>query len=347
MKSINEAFEEICSQYKYIRPVNRASDALYIVLKKIQTKSKKIAISEICCHDILASVIEAGWEPILVDISPQRGSPSLNNYREAIHQGCSVILVTNLYGNPENIKQLNQLCIKNKVEIIEDLAQSLGANVGNKFIGTFGKHVIISFGKTKQFPIGNGLLMTNNELIFDYAKAFTEDKFSLVETSKFRKSYFVAQKKLFETSSFDLFKNIHKEITIKKIKYDLPEVSIFKQNLKKFKNELSLRRERFLTLKDILEKKGFNIGSLKEGANPWRLNCWYGNRNYLQSKQISDNLRKKNIRVSHWYIPLSAFLNGDKISCKGAKMFNKGLMQFWLDKEAEDKEYNLLNKIIM
>ena len=142
-------------------------------------------------------------------------------------------------------------------------------------------------------------------------------------------------------------KNIHKEITIKKIKYDLPEVSIFKQNLKKFKNELSLRRERFLTLKDILEKKGFNIGSLKEGANPWRLNCWYGNRNYLQSKQISDNLRKKNIRVSHWYIPLSAFLNGDKISCKGAKMFNKGLMQFWLDKEAEDKEYNLLNKIIM
>ena len=347
MKSINEAFEEICLKHKYIRPVNRASDALYIILKKIQTKSKKIAISEICCHDILAAVIEAGWEPFLVDISPKRGSPSIKSYRAAIHQGCSVILVTNLYGNPENIKQLSQLCAENKVEVIEDLAQSLGAKVRNKFLGTFGKHVIISFGKTKQFPIGNGLLMTNNEEIFDYAKAFTIDKFSLVETPKFRKSYFVAQKKLFETNSFDSFKNIHKEIKIKKIKYDLPKVKTFKQNLKKFKNELSLRRERFLTLKEILEKKGFNIGFLKEGAIPWRLNCWYGNRNYLESKEISDNLRKKNIRVSHWYIPLSAFLSGDKISCEGAKMFNKGLIQFWLDKRAEEKEYNLLNKIIM
>ena len=99
MNSVNEAFEKICLHHNYIHPVNRSVGCLVCCLKKLQTKSKKIAVSEICCHDILAAVVEAGWEPILVDISPKKGSPSLKSYIDAINQGCSVILVTNLYGN--------------------------------------------------------------------------------------------------------------------------------------------------------------------------------------------------------------------------------------------------------
>ena len=89
--------------------------------------------------------------------------------------------------------------------------------------------------------------MTSNKKIFHYANSFTEDKFSLVESPKFRKSYFSCSKILFETNSFDLFINLHKEIKIKKIKYKLPEINIFKK-FKKIQNESILRRERFFNI---------------------------------------------------------------------------------------------------
>jgi dTDP-4-amino-4,6-dideoxygalactose transaminase len=71
--------------------------------------------------------------------------------------------VVNIFGGSSDFKNIIPLAKKNKLKIIEDNAQAIGAKYGNKFLGTIGDIGVFSFNVHKHLQCGEGgLLVTNN-----------------------------------------------------------------------------------------------------------------------------------------------------------------------------------------
>ena len=74
------------------------------------------------------------------------------------------VIVTDIYGQSANYKDLEDICGKYRVPIIEDSAESLGAEYNKKKCGSFGEISIISFNGNKIITTsGGGMILSNNE----------------------------------------------------------------------------------------------------------------------------------------------------------------------------------------
>jgi dTDP-4-amino-4,6-dideoxygalactose transaminase len=82
------------------------------------------------------------------------------------------IIFPHLFGNPGAIdrleRELEEKGIRSKLFIVDDAAQSFGAERKGRLVGTFGDAGIISFGPGKTMTAsGGGLLLTNSEDLAD------------------------------------------------------------------------------------------------------------------------------------------------------------------------------------
>ena len=89
----------------------------------------------------------------------------------------------------KNIKELKELTADHNLLLIEDAAQSLGAKIGNKKIGTFGDAAMFSLCQDKMITTGEGgLIVTDSKdcyeqlkLIRSHGRAESSDYFSSSE----------------------------------------------------------------------------------------------------------------------------------------------------------------------
>ena len=78
------------------------------------------------------------------------------------------IVPTHIFGNICDIKEVIGLAKKNKIFVLEDAAQALGAKIGSEMIGSFGDASIISFGYSKIIDCGGGgAVLTNNYILYN------------------------------------------------------------------------------------------------------------------------------------------------------------------------------------
>lgn len=81
------------------------------------------------------------------------------------------VIVVNLYGQSANMIALKEICDSYDVPIIEDAAESLGANYQDKPSGTFGKIGIYSFNGNKIITTsGGGMLVSDDEELVKKAR---------------------------------------------------------------------------------------------------------------------------------------------------------------------------------
>ena len=74
------------------------------------------------------------------------------------------VIVTDIYGQSADYDLIMEICNKHKIPIIEDAAESLGAEYNNKKCGAFGQMSILSFNGNKIITTGGGgMLLSNNE----------------------------------------------------------------------------------------------------------------------------------------------------------------------------------------
>ena len=81
------------------------------------------------------------------------------------------IVFVNYGGLPSNLNELNKIAKKNKLMLIQDAAQSLGATYMGKPITNFADFTIFSFQAIKQISSGDGgMLVLKNKTILKKAK---------------------------------------------------------------------------------------------------------------------------------------------------------------------------------
>ena len=76
---------------------------------------------------------------------------SIDAIEKAVTQKTKAIIVVHLNGNPARIEKIEQRFKNTNIKIIEDAAQSIGAEINGKRTGSFGDCGCFS-SSTKKFP---------------------------------------------------------------------------------------------------------------------------------------------------------------------------------------------------
>lgn len=86
----------------------------------------------------------------------------------------SACVPMHVFGNPVDIDEIKRICIKYKIPLVEDSAESLGSLYKNEHTGLRGDIGILSFNGNKIVTCGGGgMIITNNEAIAKRAKHLT------------------------------------------------------------------------------------------------------------------------------------------------------------------------------
>jgi dTDP-4-amino-4,6-dideoxygalactose transaminase len=109
-------------------------------------------------------VMTVGATPVFVDIDRTTRNIDLNRVEAAITPRTRAIIPVDLAGLPVDRDALYALARRHQLRVIEDAAQSMGANWGGRRIGSFGDLVSFSFHANKNITTGEGgCLVLNTE----------------------------------------------------------------------------------------------------------------------------------------------------------------------------------------
>ena len=79
-----------------------------------------------------------------------------------------------VFGHPVKIEELESVCKKYNISLVEDAAEGLGSYYKGRSVGTFGDLGILSFNGNKTITTGGGgMILTNNERLARKAKHLT------------------------------------------------------------------------------------------------------------------------------------------------------------------------------
>lgn len=102
------------------------------------------------------AVVHAGAEPVFVDIDRETWTIAPAEIESAITERTKAVIPVHLYGHPCDMDPLMETCRRHNIKVIEDCAESLGAEYKGKKAGTFGDVSCFSFYANKVITTGEG-----------------------------------------------------------------------------------------------------------------------------------------------------------------------------------------------
>jgi len=162
-------FEEDFKNYMGMKgacALSSGTAALHLALKLADVKEGDyVFCSTLTFSATVNPILYEKAIPVFIDSEPgnyNMSSKALEKAFEKYHP--KAVMIVSLYGTPASMDELMELCQKNKVTVIEDAAESLGATYKGKLAGTFGEYNVISFNGNKIITTsGGGMLLTQKE----------------------------------------------------------------------------------------------------------------------------------------------------------------------------------------
>lgn len=114
-------------------------------------------------------ILYCGARPVFIDAEPQTWNMSPAALERAFEWAQSegrlprCVIIVNLYGQSADMDALLPICDRYGVAVLEDAAESLGANYKNQCSGTFGRIAVYSFNGNKIITTsGGGMLLSDD-----------------------------------------------------------------------------------------------------------------------------------------------------------------------------------------
>jgi dTDP-4-amino-4,6-dideoxygalactose transaminase len=173
-----KAFEEDITDYlgvKYAVGVASGTDALLIALKALGIKDGDEVITTPFTFIATAEAIKhAGAKPVFVDIDPRTYCLDPALIKSKLTKNTKAVLPVHLYGHAADMDAIVNLAKEHGLFVVEDCAQSLGAEFNGKKVGSIGHAGCLSFfpGKNLGCYGDGGMVVTNEEAIFENAKMY-------------------------------------------------------------------------------------------------------------------------------------------------------------------------------
>ncbi|MCM2306196.1 MAG: DegT/DnrJ/EryC1/StrS family aminotransferase [Sulfuritalea sp.] len=163
-----KAFEAEAAAYAGVRyAISCASgtDALLIALRAIGLgPGDEVITTPFTFVATASTIVMCGARPVFVDIDPHTFNLDLNQVEAAITPKTRAIVPVHIFGQPVQLAPLKALCAKHGLKLIEDAAQSFGADYAGRKSGAYGDIGCTSFYPSKNLSaFGDGGLMITDD----------------------------------------------------------------------------------------------------------------------------------------------------------------------------------------
>ena len=167
--SVVEEFEQQFASYigtSDCVSCNSGTDALFLALKALGIGSGDEVITTPFTFVATAEVISAvGATPVFVDIELDTFNLDLDQVEAAISDRTRAIIPVHLFGQPTDMTRLMAIAQAHNLFVVEDCAQSTGAEWQDKRVGSIGHIGCFSFYPTKNLgACGDGGAITTNDV---------------------------------------------------------------------------------------------------------------------------------------------------------------------------------------
>jgi len=155
---------------------NSGRSALTIGLKALSLpEGSEVLMQAFSCVVVANSIRFAGLKPVFVDIAQNSFCMDYKDLTQKITSKSKVIIVQNLFGIPDKIESILEIAKKYKLILVEDCAQSLGAEYKSRLVGQYGKFAFFSFGRDKVISSTfGGMLVTEDPTLAEKIKEIYE-----------------------------------------------------------------------------------------------------------------------------------------------------------------------------
>lgn len=166
--SLVKGFEQQFAAYLSVSECvacNSGTDALYLALRALEIGPGDEVITTPFTFFATAEVISAvGATPVFVDIDAQTFNIDVEQVVTAITDKTRAIIPVHLFGHPVDMTALMAIAQSHQLAVIEDCAQSTGAEWMGQKVGSIGHIGCFSFYPTKNLgACGDGGAVTTND----------------------------------------------------------------------------------------------------------------------------------------------------------------------------------------
>ena len=188
-----EKFEKMIAEYigaKYCVVFNSGTSALHAALLADGIKEDdEVIVPSFTFIATANAPLFVGAKSVFADIEEETFGLDPEDVKEKITEKTKAVIPIHYGGCPCKIRELKEIAEDYNLILIEDAAESLGARIGDKKVGTFGDSTMLSFCQNKIITTGDGgAIITDSrdvyeklKLIRSHGRLETADYFSSTE----------------------------------------------------------------------------------------------------------------------------------------------------------------------
>ena len=161
--AFEEQFASFC-EVKHAISVMNGTVALHLPLLALEIGPGDEVIVPTFTYVATANCVTyVGATPVFVDSEPQTWNIDPQKIEQAITPRTKALIIVHIYGHPTNMNAIMDIAHRHNLYVIEDAAESHGARIYNKPVGSFGHVATFSFFGNKIITTGEGGMVVTNE----------------------------------------------------------------------------------------------------------------------------------------------------------------------------------------
>ncbi|MEO6797434.1 MAG: DegT/DnrJ/EryC1/StrS family aminotransferase [Candidatus Dormibacter sp.] len=165
-----DAFKAYVSR-RYAMALPSATSAIHLALASLGIgPGDEVIVPEATWIATAAPIAYVGATPVFADIDPQSWCISPASLEACITPRTRAVIVVNLYGGMPDMDAIDAIADRHQLAVIEDAAESIGAEYRRRRAGSFGDASVFSFHGSKTLTTGEGgMLLTDDESLYQRA----------------------------------------------------------------------------------------------------------------------------------------------------------------------------------
>ena len=168
-------FEHKLAEYfdaRYALVFNSGTSALHSLLLAIGIEGAEVIVPSFSFVSTVNSVVIAGGRPVFADIERSTMGLDPDSVERDITPNTRAVIVVHYAGAPAMFtEEIKELCDKRNIFVLEDAAESMGAELNHRKVGKFGIAAMFSFCQGKIISTGEGgCIVTDDRVLYEKMK---------------------------------------------------------------------------------------------------------------------------------------------------------------------------------
>ncbi len=145
--------------------VGSGTDAIELALRALGIgPGDEVVTQANTCVPTVSAIERAGATPVLCDVEPEAGTMDPESLHGTLGPRTRAVIPVHLYGQCADVEAIVELCSEREIDVVEDCAQAVGAELGGRPAGTIGTLGCFSFYPTKNLAaLGDGGAVVTND----------------------------------------------------------------------------------------------------------------------------------------------------------------------------------------